>query len=343
MQDALDHSNAEAAQDDSPQQPKTWKSIVSKWLSIILPLALGFALLIYQYNQFTPEQLSEMKGYFVTADYFYILLSLFVALFGFLSRAYRWKFALEHMGYQTAFKNNLLAVCISYFVNLTIPRSGEISRAVILKKYENVPFSKAFGTIVAERIVDLVIFFLFVLVSLVFQFKVLKNFILKNIPLENLLILAIIGVVGFVLFVVVWVYSKWKLIEKLKTKISGLTEGFMSVFRMKKRWEYLFHSFFIWFTYLLTFYVTVFALPETSNVSFGAVMMAFVFGSLAMGFTNSGFGAFPLMIAQVFLVYGIQNTTGTAFGWLAWISQTLLILVLGVVSLILLPILNRNK
>ena len=133
------------------------------------------------------------------------------------------------------------------------------------------------------------------------------------------------------------------MIERLKTRVAGLTEGFMSTFKMKDRWAYLFHSFFIWFTYFLMFYVTIYALPETSNIQIGAVMMAFVFGSLAIGFTNSGFGAYPLLIAQIFLLYGISNTAGTAFGWLVWISQTLLIVMLGLISFILLPILNRNK
>ncbi len=319
------------------------RSIVSKALSIALPILLGFALIIYQYNQFTPEQLQIMKGHFQTADYFYIYLSLIIALFGFLSRAYRWKFALEHLGYHSRFSTNLMSVCIAYFVNLTIPRSGEISRAVIVKKYENIPFDKAFGTIVAERIVDLIIFFLFVLVSLLFQFRVLKNFILETIPLDKLMLLATVGFVCFIAFVIIWIYSRWKFIEMLKAKVAGLTEGFMSVFRMKQKWAYIFHSFFIWFTYLLMFYVTIFALPETSHIRLGAVMMAFVFGSLAIGFTNSGFGAYPLLIAQIFLIYGVSNTAGTAFGWLVWISQTVLMVVLGLASFILLPILNRNK
>jgi uncharacterized protein (TIRG00374 family) len=340
--DAVDHQNAEAVS-NFPQNSKSWKALVSKWLSIVLPLLLGFVLIVYQYNQFTPQQFQEMKGYFVSANYYYISLSLFVALFGFLSRAYRWKFALEHMGYHTKFHNNLLAVCIAYFLNLTIPRSGEISRAVILKKYENVPFAKGFGTIVAERIVDLAIFLLFVLLSLVFQFRILKNFILETIPLEKLIWLAIIGFVGFVGFIIIWIYSRWKLIAKLKAKIAGLTEGFMSVFLMDKKWPYLFHSFFIWFTYILMFYITIFALPETSNIGIGAVMIAFIFGSLSIGFTNSGFGVYPYLIAKIFLLYGVTLTVGTAFGWLVWISQTLLIMLLGLVSLILLPILNRNK
>ncbi len=323
--------------------PGKARPLISKALSIALPLILGFALIIYKYRQFTPAQIEEMRGYFTSADYFYINLSLVIAVLGYLSRAYRWKFSLNHMGYDSRFANNLMAVCISYFVNLTIPRSGEISRAVILKKYEGIPFDKAFGTIVAERIVDFLIFLLFVGVSLIFQFEVLRDFVHERIPLGQLAMLTVFGIAFGVLLILVWIYSKWPLVEKLKVRVSGLREGVESVFRMKERWAFLFHSFFIWFSYLAMFHITIFALPETQDIGFGAVITAFVFGSLAIGFTNSGFGAYPLLIAQIFLLYGVPDTAGTAFGWLVWISQTLLMVALGLISFILLPILNRNK
>ncbi len=319
------------------------KKKISKWLSILLPLFLGVFLIIYQYNQFTTQQLLEMKGYFKNANYFYIYLSLIVAIFGFASRAYRWKFSIEHMGYKSKFSNNLMAVCIGYFMNLTIPRSGEFTRAAIIKKYQNIPFDKAFGTIVAERIVDLFLFFLFVVTAFILQFKVLKNFIFETIPLEKLVILAIIASIAFILFVLLWLYSKWKFILFAKEKLAGLMEGMLSIVKMKKKWPFLFHSLFIWFTYILMFYIAIFALEETSTISLGAVITAFVIGSLAIGFTNSGFGAFPLLIAQIFLLYHIPSTVGTAFGWLVWTSQTVLMIISGGISFLLLPILNKNK
>lgn len=319
------------------------KKKISKWLSIILPLLLGVVLIVYQYHQFTPAQLLEMKGYFKNANYLYIYLSLIIAIFGFASRAYRWKFSIEHMGYTSKFSNNFMAVCIGYFMNLTIPRSGEISRAVVVKKYEGIPFDKAFGTIVAERIVDLMLFFLFVLTAFILQFKVLKNFIFTKIPIEKLVVLFTIAIVGFIIFILLWIYSKWKFILFMKEKLAGLMEGMLSIVKMKNKWPFLFHSLFIWFTYILMFYAAVFALDETSSIGLGAIITAFVIGSLAIGFTNSGFGAFPLLIAQIFLLYQIPETVGTAFGWLVWISQTALTIVLGGVSFLLLPLLNKNK
>ncbi len=303
---------------------------------------LGIYLIYYKYNEFTTEQIHEIKGYFKNANYFYIYLSLVIALFGFISRAYRWKYAIQHLGYQTHFYNNLMAVCVGYFMNLTIPRSGEFSRALVLKNYENMPFDKAFGTIVAERVVDTLIFLLFVFASLLFQFNVLKNYVLTKIPVENLIILASIGFVGFVLLLLLWIYSNWKIVSAIKEKLSGLIEGMSSILKMEQKWKFLFHSFFIWFTYILMFYVTIFALKETSNISFGAVIIAFVFGTLAVGFTNSGFGVYPLLIAEIFMLYGVPDTAGTAFGWLTWASQTILMIVLGGLSFLFLPILNRK-
>lgn len=318
------------------------KKTISKWLSILIPLILGVALITYQYNSFTPQQLAEIKSYFKNADYFYINLSLFVALFGFISRAYRWKFSIEHLGYQSKFQNNFMAVCVCYFMNLSIPRSGEISRAVVLKKYEGIPFDKAFGTIIAERVVDTLIFLLFIIVAFILQFDVLKDFILATIPFKKLLILMIVGFVGFLTFILIWVYSNWKIIHKLKSKLSGLVEGMTSILKMKNKWAFLFHSLFIWFTYLLMFYITIFALKETSNIGISAIIIGFVFGTLAIGFTNSGFGAYPLLIAQIFVLYGVSNTAGTAFGWLVWTSQTALTILLGGLSFLLLPVLNRK-
>ncbi len=319
------------------------KSKIRKFLSLIIPLLIGIIIIYYQFTTLNPEELEKIKTSFIKADYLYIFLSLFIALFGFWSRAYRWKFALQHLGYKTKFHNDLMTVCVSYLVNLTIPRSGEISRAALLKKYENVPFDKGFGTIVAERIVDMIIFLLFVAVGFISQFdKIYQYLIQKNVKFETLIWLSIIGIVLFFIFVLVWIYAEWQIILKLKQKLSGLIEGMLSILKMKNKWNYIFHSFFIWFSYLAMFYVTIFALPETANISFDLVVMGFIFGTLAVGFTNGGLGAYPLAIASILSLYGISEGIGTAFGYLIWVSQTLLTIFLGLLSYLLLPILNKK-
>lgn len=320
------------------------KKYFRKWLSILIPLFIGIGIIYYQFSTLTSEEIDKIKISFQKANYFYILLSLIIAFIGYWSRAYRWKYALNHLGYQTKFYNNFFTVAVSYLVNLTVPRSGEISRAALLKKYENVPFDKAFGTIIAERIVDLCIFILFVFIGFLLQFDKLNQFLIdKNVSLKTIGIFVIIGIILSIIFILTWFYAEWNIIKKLKKKLAGLTEGMTTIFKMKEKWKYLFHSFFIWFSYLSMFYVTIFAIPETSNISFDIVIMGFIFGSLAIGFSNGGLGAYPFSIALVLSLYGISTEAGTAFGWLVWASQTLLTIILGLVSYLLLPILNKNK
>ena len=320
------------------------KKQIGKLLTILIPLLIGIGIIYYQFTTLTAVEIGKIKISFEKANYYYILLSLMIACVGYWSRAYRWKFALNHLGYQTKFSTNFFTVCVSYLVNLTVPRSGEITRAALLKKYEDVPFDKAFGTIVAERIVDLLIFFLFVFIGFVSQFDKIYQFLLsENVSLKSLIITAIVGLLLFFIFILIWIYAEWNIILKLKKKLSGLVEGITTVYKMKDKWKYIFHSFFIWFSYLSMFYVAIFALPETAHISFDIVIMGFIFGSLAVGFSNGGLGAYPFSIALIFSLYGITKDVGTAFGWLVWTSQTILAILLGLISYVLLPLLNRNR
>lgn len=319
------------------------KAQISKWLSILLPLLLGVFLIFYTYQKYTPEQIDTIKGYFRDADYFYIFISLVISTLSGASRAYRWKFSLEHMGYKTSFANNFFAVSIGYFMNMTIPRSGELSRALVLKKYNEVPFDKGFGSIVAERIVDTVILLFLVLLAFFVQFKVVKAFILDKIPLEKALWVLILGAVLLIVALLVYFYSKLRIVLTIKEKISGLKEGMLSIVKMEQKWPFIFHTAVIWICYVLMFYITIFALPETSNIGFGAILTSFIVGSLAIAITSSGFGTYPVLMAKILVFYSIAEPAGMAFGWIVWTSQILLVVVTGVVSFLLLPLFNRNK
>jgi uncharacterized protein (TIRG00374 family) len=308
-----------------------------------LPIALGFFLIFYTYNKFTPEQILEIQGYFNNADYSYLYIAAGIAVLGNASRAYRWKFSLEHMGYTSSFRNNFMAISIGYVLNLTVPKSGEVSRALIVKKYNNIPFDKGFGTIVAERIVDLVVLLLFMLIAIFLQFNVVKSFILDKIPLDKLLLFSAASAFFIILSVLLYCYSKSKFILSIKEKVSGLKEGVFSIFHMQKKGAYLFHTALIWLSYLLMFSVVIFVFPETSSLSLSAIITSFVVGSIAIAFTNSGFGAYPFMISKILLVYSISETTGNAFGWIVWTSQMLVVLVLGLFSFLYLPVFNRKN
>ena len=319
------------------------KAKISKWLSIVLPLFLGIFLIYYSYNQFSEKDIEEIKKHFKNANYYYLNFSIFIAFLGSVSRAYRWKYALDHMGYKTTFANNFMAVSIGYLMNMTVPRSGEISRALVLKKYNDVPFDKGFGSIIAERIVDMVILLGLIILAFFIQYDILKTFILDKIPLQKLILLLAIGLVLFMAFILIYLYSKLKFILQLKEKISGLKEGILSILHMKKKWAYLGHTVFIWFSYIYMFYIGLLVISETNMLPLSAVITSFIVGSVAIAFTNSGFGSYPFLMAKILLFYNISETAGSAFGWIIWTTQMLLLVFLGALSFLLLPMLNRSK
>ena len=188
---------------------------------MVLPLFLGIFLIYYSYNQFSEKDIDEIKKHFKNANYYYLNFSIFIAFLGSASRAYRWKYVLDHMGYKTSFANNFMAVSIGYLMNMTVPRSGEISRALVLKKYNDVPFDKGFGSIIAERIIDMIVLLGLIIVAFFVQYDVLKTFVLDKVPLQNLILLLTIGFVLFITFILLYVYSKMKFILKIKEKIAG--------------------------------------------------------------------------------------------------------------------------
>ncbi|OYU82312.1 MAG: TIGR00374 family protein [Flavobacterium sp. BFFFF1] len=319
------------------------KSRLTKWLSITLPLLLGVILIVYTYDKFTAAQLKEIKTHFRRADYFYIIISLIISTLGCASRAYRWKFSLEHMGYKSSFANNFMAISVGYLMNLSIPRSGEFSRALLIKKYDNIPFDKGFGSIVAERIVDSIVLLFLMILTVFVQFEAVKKFVLDKIPLQQTIWLLAIGTLLTIIALLLYFYSKMNFILTLKAKVSGLKEGMLSVVKMKKKWPYIFHTLFIWVSYIAMFYITIFTLTETSDIGVGAVLSSFLVGSITIAVTSSGFGTYPVLMSKILLFYGITETVGNAFGWIVWISQILLVVITGVISIFLLPILNRKK
>ena len=319
------------------------KSKLAKWLSVLLPIFLGLGLTIYSYNSFSDQQMTEMKSYFVNANYNYVLLSLLLAISGYVLRAYRWKYTLTEIGCHSGFKINFLAVSVGYFVNLSVPRAGEVSRALIIKKYENQPFDKVFGTIIAERIVDLIILLFFIAIALIVEFGTLRNFLLNNIPIEKLAILMVVGIALFLLFLYLYFYSNLKIILSLKSKIEGLKTGLFSVFKMPHKWAFLFYTLMIWVSYVLMFYCSIFTLHATESITFGTVLVAFVIGSLTIAFTNGGFGFYPILIAKILFLYHIPLEAGNAFGWIIWTSQLLITVVLGILAFLTLPFVSKNK
>lgn len=306
----------------------------------MIPLLLGVVLVWYSLSQIS---ISKLVQYFKDADYFWIILGVSFGVLSHLSRAYRWLYMAEPLGYKPKLANSFMAVYSAYLINLTIPRAGEVARASILTNYENIPFEKGFGTIVAERVADTIMLFLIIGLAFVLEFEFIYAFFASKFNASTLIIGAVVLIALAVLLYVFIVRSGSEIALKIKEFIGGLVEGALSIFKMKKKWAFIFHTIFIWVMYLAMFYITTFALPELENIPLAAILIGFILASFSIAATNGGIGSFPEAIVIAFALFNIAEDPSRAFGWIMWSTQTLVIIIIGGISLIYLPIYNRKK
>lgn len=311
-----------------------------KILKLTLPILLGVFLIWFSLSKLS---IDELLVYVKNADYTYIGFGVFFGLLSHLSRAYRWLFMLEPLGYKIKLGNSIMAVFATYLINYTIPRAGEVARASILTNYEKVPFDKGFGTIVAERIADLIVMLCIISITLFLQFDFIYGFLIEKFDPVNILI----GLSAFILAALFFVFyikkSRSVIAVKIRTFVNGLIEGALSIFKMKKKWAFIFHTLFIWGMYVLMFYITSFSITDLQPIPFGAILIGFIAASFSIAATNGGIGSYPVAVYGAFAIFGIAEDPSTAFGWIMWSSQTLMIILLGGLSLLYLPIYNRKK
>ena len=312
-------------------------------LKVILPLAVGLFFVYLSYNTTSKEDRNLIYSFIQKADLRFVILSVFFGILSHLSRAYRWKYLLSPLGYEPRFINSALAVLIAYIANLGIPRSGELLRATTLSSYEKIPFEKTFGTIVAERIVDLLILIGFVLTSLLLQFDIIWSILSKKkiSPLQILIGLAFV-IIGYIALKNLFALSQNPLLMRIKNFFWGVAEGVMSLKNMPNKGLFIGHTLFIWLMYLAMFYVIKWTVPETASLGMNAMLPAFVVGGLAISATNGGIGIYPFSVALVLAAFNISNESGLAFGWIMWTSQTLMIIIFGSLSFFVLPLVNRQ-
>ncbi|WP_299113821.1 lysylphosphatidylglycerol synthase transmembrane domain-containing protein [uncultured Winogradskyella sp.] len=308
-------------------------------LKIVLPLLLGVALVWYA---LTDVPLSKIIDYWKSADKTWIIFGAILGLLSHLSRAYRWRFQLEPLGYDIKLGNSIMAVFATYLINYTIPRAGEIARVSILTNYEGVPFEKGFGTIVAERIADMIVFLGIIVITLFLQFEFIYAFLTERFDPVKIAIASGVFLLIFIIGFRIIKNSKSKWAIKIKNFINGAIEGALSIFKMKKKWAFIFHTLFIWGMYVLMFYFTSFSIEETRSIPFAAVLIGFISASFSIAATNGGIGSFPVAVFAAFSIFGIAKDPSYAFGWIMWASQTFIIIIFGGLSLIYLPIYNRK-
>ncbi len=317
---------------------------IIKLAKVVVPIGLAIYLMYSTFKD--PAQRAELYDALGRANYLWVAVSMCCAWLSHVVRARRWKYLLEPMGYRTRFWNAYHSVMSGYLINMAIPRAGEISRAGLFSKTEDTPFDKTFGTIAGERVVDLIILLSITGVTVLTQYEIIWAAMVEqyeNRPKSTGMALQWKALIVFGIMVIGFVLArKFGLGSKVKGFIMGLVEGVTSIFRTPYKWQFLRDTLIIWSLYLIMFSVMYQCLEESSGLGLGAVLAGFVFGSFAVVLTPGGTGAYHLAVAFALSYYGIQESTGQALGLIIWGSQTILVIVLGFLSLLLMPIYNRE-
>jgi len=311
------------------------------YLKNLLPIFIGVFCVYYSFRNIN---FSDFTQYFYKINYSWVIAGIILGALSHISRSYRWKYLIEPMGYKLGFLNSILAVFSAYLINYTIPRAGDIARGTMISKYENIPLEKTLGTIVAERAIDVLCILIIILIGLIIEFERISEKLLFLIEGKDFVtILLIFGAILLFVFLIFKIINRTGLNASISKFFNGLLEGLIVIFKMEKRFYFILHTIFIWLMYILKFWVTAKAFIELYDASFSQLMISFTLSAISIMLSNGGIGIFPLAVEESLGWYGIQSTTGLAFGWVVWLSQTLMVIIFGGLSLFILPFVNRNK
>jgi len=335
---------------------KNFRKILLGIVKYGIALGIAVALLWYVYRDL---ELTSIIAYFENINYWWLGLSIFIAIASHYVRAYRWNMMFEPLGYQLKASRTFVAVMVGYFANNLVPRLGEVTRCGLLKKNDGVPLTSAFGTVVAERSLDLIILLLISLVTFILEFDKLYDFILGNFGrrfpdpsafnqklITIVIIITAIIIVGFVLIRVFKDQIKRNLLFiKIRKMARELLEGFLSIKKIKRQWTFWLLTLVIWLGYYLMLLVVFFAFPSTTNLSFMAGLTVLVMSGFGMSApVQGGIGVFHILVSGVLVLYGISPDEGKVFALIAHSTQFLTVLVVGSICfLISLFMTKRNS
>ncbi len=293
--------------------------------------------------------ISDFKG----ANYFWILLVLIAFTVSNISRAIRWNMLLKPLGYQPRLINSFLSVVLGYFANLGFPRMGEIVRPATLSRYEKIPLENALGTIVTDRILDVISILILTALALLVEFDNIWAFLLENASFSDKLdslktlgmyFVIFLALVGTVSFIFRKQMVKSPLFLKIKDIALGFWKGILSIRKVKRIGLFIFHSVNIWFMYFLMTWLCFFAFEPTAHLTMLAGLVVFIFGGWGVVIPSpGGMGTYHFLVIAALSIYGINGDDAFSWANIAFFSIQIGVNVfIGMLALILLPIINRN-
>ena len=326
------------------------KKIVSNILKIVLPLLIAGAILYYMYRDFDFAEVGrifrdEMNIWWLFATLIPITLS-------HIMRGLRWLITLEPLGYKPKAGDSIDSIFIAYASNILIPRVGEVSRCAVLTKYDGVPFSKALGTLVAERLVDMLLVLIFVCTVLLTQMGVFASFFAETGTNEDAIVglltspktyIVVLGVIA-ALFALWAVMRKTVIYSKMMKQLRNFVDGLLSLKTMHRKGLFLFYTVGIWICYFLEFYLAFFCFPFTAELGMVKAMVIFAAISLAIVIpTPNGAGPWHFVVISMLTLYGVSQINASSFALIVHAFQTLGVIMLGAYGWVALQVRNKKR
>ena len=325
-------------------------------LKYLFFFALGVFFAWLSIKDINQERWQHIKSSLAQSKKWIFIPVLFMLLFSHYSRTLRWKILMEPLGYKPSTFNTFAAVLIGYFVNLGVPRLGEVVKCTILARYEKIRADRLVGTIVVERAVDVVCLTLVFILTLILQGDIIGGYMkaklsgffydktghvsIQKLVITVSILFAVIGLIYFLLKR----FGHIDAVAKIKNVLRGVWHGLNSIRHIKHRGRFLFHTGVIWILYLSSTTLGLYALKETSHLGVAGGLTTLSVGSIGMIVTPGGIGAYPLLVSELMGLYGLDSATiGTALGWLLWSAQTVISIGGGVTCFALLSAFNKNR
>lgn len=328
--------------------PKIWKTIIT----YALTFGLCAFLVWFSVKDLTPEQITAIKDAVSKGNFKLLIPIVVMGVLSHWSRAVRWKYLMQPLGYKPSTTNTMLAIMIGYLANLALPRFGEVLKCTILAKYEKVPVDKLVGTIITERAFDVVCLLLLFVITFVIQINFSIDYLHSLIVKYNnqpqgqhvmRIVFILLVLMAGVLFLIRKKIAQSSVYQKVVTIIKNIWSGVMSFRTMENKAGFLFHTVFIWAMYFGMIMVGFQCLEATQGLGIKPSFSVLSFGSIGMIATPGGIGAYTLIVNEIVQLYGVDKIYSNAISWIIWLVPAAIVIVGGALSLIILPIYNKQK
>jgi glycosyltransferase 2 family protein len=325
-------------------------------IKFIIFLGIGLLITWLSLRGLSPEDRSDLISSFWEVNFFWIFLVLLMSLASHLLRALRWQMMLEPVATKPPLKHTFMAVMVGYLANMALPRLGEVTRCGVLLTTDKIPLNRSLGTVVTDRAIDTLVFGLLFVVLVITQYQQINAFLDDTVVtgMESKLV-ALAGnqylllgggaaLLFSVLFVIIAMRAKpdQKFLFKVKSMLTGFLNGLVSVRYVKQPWLFALYSFAIWGFYFLMTWLCFSALNDTAHLGLGAGLAVLLLGTVGIVLTPGGIGLYPVIVQETLLLFGVTATTGFAMGWILWSTQTMVILIAGLISVIGLGVIKRR-